>query len=47
MEHNNLRNFSRGHYGNYLKFGPVVQEMSLKENVYGRWKNDGGTLEED
>ena len=23
-----------------MKFGPVAQEMSFKEKVYGRWKTD-------
>ena len=31
MEWNHLCNFERGHHGEHMKFGPVVQEMLIKK----------------
>ena len=38
---NHLCNFERGHHGEHMKFGPVVQGILFKEKVYGGRTDDG------
>ena len=42
VEQNHMSNFGGGHYGEHLKFGYVVQEMSFKEKfMHDRQTHDG------